>query len=122
MLIEGSSPFSKLLKWLYSLYLSFLLQVLTSHVQTILTIIFHLKSSANNCMIYNFYMTSGPTYFIATLLEAVLNWLVKGDMRYTKSPLLYWNYSLSLLISANHFILKLCRYCSLLFNNVKYAL
>ena len=37
-----------------------------------------------------FYMTNGPTYLIATFLEVVLNWLVKGDIMYTKSPLLYW--------------------------------
>ena len=35
------------------------------------------------------YITTGPTYLIITFLEAVHNWLVNGDIIYTKSALLY---------------------------------
>ena len=55
-------------------------------------------------------MTKGPTYFTATFLELVLNCVVNGEIKYTKSPVLYWKYSLSLFIRAIHFILKFCSY------------
>ena len=54
------------------------------------------------------YMTKGPTYLIATFLDAVLSWEVIGEIKYTKSLLLYWKYSLSLFIKATHLVRKFC--------------
>ena len=69
--------------YLYYHDLSLWSLVLTFHAQTILSVFFHLVSSANSYG--DLQIAKGPTYFIATFL----NWLVNGDLIYTKSPLLY---------------------------------
>ena len=49
------------------------------------------------------YTHKGPTYFIATFLDEVHNWLVSGEIINTKSPLLYLN-EISIYLSLQMFM------------------